>query len=165
VRGPGLVAVALLAASGCARVVTRPASREGATLYAVGSLSFEAPSDWRASGDDRRVRLVSPSGNATIEASAVADSSPDPDCLTSAAAALDRGTQGLRTVQRHASTFAGQRGVAEEADQGPWHGWAFATCAGGAQYRVWFAGRSPVSRELLAVERRLVESARLEGAP
>ena len=161
----GWLALAWLAAAGCARVVTRPDAREGASRYVVVGLSFEAPSDWRASGDDRHVRLVAPAGNGTIEASAVPDASAGPDCLGNAAAALERGTQGLSAVQRHGSTFAGQKAVAEEADQGAWHGWAFAACSGGVQYRVWFAGRSPVPQELLEVKRRLVESARLEAAP
>ena len=33
--------------------------------------------------------------------------------------------------------------IAQEADQGGWHGWAWATCDGGEQYRVFLAGRSP----------------------
>jgi uncharacterized protein YceK len=159
------LALALLALAGCAQVVTRPAASEGARVYVVGALSFEAPSDWRASGDERHVRLLAPALDGTIEASAVSEVRAGPDCLARAEAALERGTPGLTAVQRHASSFAGFKAVAEEADQGSWHGWAWATCTAGAQYRVWFAGRSPLSRELLSVQQRLLASARLEAVP
>jgi len=155
----------LLGLSACARVVTRPAAEEGERVYVVGALSFEAPNDWRASGDERHVRLLAPAEDGTIEATAVARPGGVPECLASAEAALARGADGLTAVQRHGSSFAGAKAVAQEADQGSWHGWAWATCSDGMQYRVWFAGRSPLSRELLDVQRRLLASARLGGTP
>lgn len=160
----GLVILAIVELVACGRIVTRPGSGEGTQAYWVGGLSFEAPSTWHASGGERRLRLVAPAGDAAIEASAVAEAGSLPECLASAEAALARGENGLTAVQRHSSSFAGQRAVAQEADQGAWHGWAWALCAEGMQYRVWFAGRSPLSRELLEVQRRLAASARL-GAP
>jgi len=158
------IAAALAVLSGCSRVTTRPSATEGESVYAVGALSFEAPSAWRASGDERHVRLVAPGDDATVEASAQRDAGPDASCLAAAEAALARGAAGLSAVQRHPSTLAGRKAVAQEADQGAWHGWAWATCAGGVQYRLWFAGRSPLSREMLEVQRRLLASAEL-GAP
>jgi hypothetical protein len=68
-------------------------------------------------------------------------------------------------VRRHPSTFAGRKAVAQEADHGGWHGWAWATCDRGEQYRVFLSGRTPVSRETIEVQRRLVATARLEGSP
>jgi len=155
----------LLGLSACARVVTRPAAGEGESVYLVGALSFEAPSDWRASGDERHVRLLAPAEDATIEATAVARPGDGSECLANAEASLARGSSGLRAVQRHGSSFAGQKAVAQEADEGAWHGWAWATCSDGTQYRVWFAGRSPLSRELLAVQRHLLASARMGAMP
>ncbi len=162
-----LTLAAVLALAGCAGVqpVSRAAADAGMRVYVVGELSFEAPSDWRATGDGSRVRLVAPGEDATIEASAARRDGPGPACLEDAEAALSRGAAGLGAVQRHGSTFAGQKAVAQEADQGPWHGWAWATCSGGIQYRVWFAGRSPLSRPLIEVQKRLVASARLGGSP
>jgi len=167
-----LLAVAtLLSLVACSHVqtlagpVTRPAGDEGMVVYVLGDLSFEAPQGWRAEGDDRHVRLVAPGDEATLEAVAAQSAGAEAECLADAEARLTRGAGGLSNVRRHATTFAGQKGVTQEADQGAWHGWAWAACAGGLQYRVWFAGRAPLSRELLEVERRLVASARLGAAP
>jgi len=55
--------------------------------------------------------------------------------------------------------------VAQEADGSGWHGWAWATCDGGEQYRVSVAGRAPVPREIVDVQRRVVSTARLGGKP
>jgi len=141
---------ALAALAGCARVATRPAATEGASVYTVGALSFEAPTAWQATGDERHVKIVAPGDDATIEARAEA--------------ALDRGAAGLSAVQRHPSTLAGRKAVEQEADRGGWHGWAWATCDGGVQYRLWFAGRSPLSREMLDAQKRLVGSAQIGGS-
>jgi len=155
---------ALAALAGCARVATRPAATEGASVYTVGALSFEAPTAWQATGDERHVKIVAPGDDATIEASAHADAGSEAECLSGAEAALDRGAAGLSAVQRHPSTLAGRKAVEQEADRGGWHGWAWATCDGGVQYRLWFAGRSPLSREMLDAQKRLVGSAQIGGS-
>jgi hypothetical protein len=165
-----LAAAGLLALAGCSHVLTRagpisrPGGTEGSTAYVVGDLAFEVPAAWRAEGDDRRLRLLAPGEEATVEAAAARAEGSDASCLADAEARLVRGEGALTGVRRHPTTFAGVKAVAQEADQGVWHGWAWAACAGGLQYRVWFAGRSPVPKETLEVRRRLVESARLGAA-
>ncbi len=161
----GVAAAALLTLAACSHVltragpVTRPGGDAGTVVYVVGALSFPAPADWRADGDDLRLRLDGP--EATLEATASPRQGASPDCLADAEAALSRGAAGLTGVRRHATTFAGQRAVTQEADQADWHGWAWATCAGGVQYRIWLAARSPVAPATLEAQRILVEGARL----
>jgi hypothetical protein len=118
----------------------------------VAELHFEVPADWRADGGPRQVKLVSPGGDALLEVRATAVPGPAAACLTEAEKALARGAASLGGVSRHPSTFAGKKAVAQEADQGGWHGWAWATCDRGEQYRVWLAGRAPVARETIDVQ-------------
>ncbi len=146
------------------RPVTRPSGDEGMVVYLVGRLAFTAPSGWSAAGDPTRVRLDAPRGEARLEASAVQRAFADEkECLSDAEAVLSRAESGFTNVRRHPTTFAGRRGVAQEADQGPWHGWAWAFCDGPRQYRVWFTGMSPLGREAVEAQRVLAASARLEG--
>jgi hypothetical protein len=160
-------AMAALALASCARVgpVSRPTPDGAARIYSVAGLSFEVPAGWRADGDPRKVKLTSPGGEALVEVKATAVAGPVADCLAGAEEALERGAASLSGVRRHASTFAGRKAISQEADQGGWHGWAWATCDRGEQYRVFLSGRSPVSRETIEVQRRLVATARLGGAP
>jgi hypothetical protein len=163
-----LAGAALLAGlAACARVtpVSRPTPDGTARVYAVAGLTFEAPASWTADGDPRRVKLQAPGGDAVVEARATAVKGPPAECLASAGESLERGSGDLTGIRRHASTFAGQKAVSQEADQGGWHGWAWAACHGGEQYRVFLAGRTPVSRETIEVQRRLVASARIGGSP
>jgi hypothetical protein len=111
------------------------------------------------------VRLSAPGGDALLEVKATAVAGTAADCLAGAGEALDRGATSLSGVRRHASTFAGRKAIAQEADQGGWHGWAWATCDRGEQYRVFLSGRAPVSRDTIEMQRRLVSTARLGGAP
>ncbi len=163
---PAWAALAALGLSACstARPVARPAADPGRTVYSVGALSFEAPAGWSAEGDSRKVKLEAPDGRATLEARAAAVAGPDAACLADAERALARGADALSGVRRHGSTFAGRKAVAQEADATGWHGWAWATCAGGEQYRVWLAARTPVDRERLEVQRLVVATARLAPA-
>lgn len=162
---------ALLALAACqttleqaGRPVTRPSGDEGMLVYLVGRLAFSAPSAWTASGDSARVRLVAPGGNAYLEASAVQRAfAGEKECLADAESVLARAEAGFSNVRRHPTTFAGRHAVTQEADQGPWHGWAWALCDGSRQYRVWFTGLSPVGREAIEAQRVLAASARLEG--
>jgi len=168
-RAALLLALAPLAAcettlAPAGRPVSRPAGDEGMVVYLVGRLAFSAPAAWGASGDAVRVRLDAPRGDARLEASAVQRTFTDEkECLAEAEAVLARAEAGFANVRRHPTTFAGRRAVIQEADQGPWHGWAWAFCDGPKQYRVWFTGLSPVGREAMEVQRVMAASARLEG--
>jgi hypothetical protein len=167
-----LAALALALSSACTtleqagRPVTRPAGDEGMVIYVVGRLSFEAPSTWNATGDDRRVRIASPAGEVRIEADAVTRPvAGEAQCLADAEAVLGRGAAGLTNARRHPTSFAGRRALTQEGDQGGWHGWAYAVCDGATQYRLWFTGLSPMSAEALEVHRVLVASAQLGASP
>jgi hypothetical protein len=148
------------------RPVTRPAGDEGMVVYVVGRLSFEAPSAWTATGDDRRVRITSPQGQVRIEADAVARPvAGEAECLADAETALVRGAAALTNVRRHPTSLAGRRALTQEGDQGGWHGWAYAVCDGTTQYRLWFTGLSPMGPEALEAHRVLVASAQIGAAP
>jgi hypothetical protein len=157
-------ALALSACAG-ARPVVRPAADPGRLVYSVGALSFEAPASWSAEGDSRKVKLEAPDRAATLEARATAAAGTDEACLADAGRSLERGATRLSAVRRHPSTLAGHKAIAQEADGDGWHGWAWAVCAAGDQYRVWLAARIPVDRERLEVQRRLLATARLDPAP
>ncbi len=143
----------------------RPAGDEGMVLYTVGRLTFEAPAAWRASGDARRVRLESEDGRALLDvAEAERHYASEGECLAQAEKSLSRGAADLTNVRRHPTVFAGRRAVTQEADQGRWHGWAFALCDVGNQYRVFFTGLSPLSEEAVAAYQALTASAQLSGS-
>jgi hypothetical protein len=163
-------ALALLAACTTVEQAGRPMTRqsrdEGMVVYVVGRLTFEAPSAWSATGDDRRVRITSQLGVVRIEADAVVRPvAGEAECLADAEAVLGRGAAGLTNARRHATSFAGRRGVTQEGDQGGWHGWAYAVCEGTTQYRIWFSGLSPMGPEALEAHRMLVASAQLGASP
>jgi hypothetical protein len=164
---PGAVVAAALLLVSCARVgpVSRPTPDGSARIYSVASLELEVPSGWRAEGDSRKVKAASPGGEAILEATATSVAGPAVRCLEGAEEALVRGASSLTGVRRHATTFAGRKAVAQEADQGGWHGWAWATCDRGEQYRVFLSGRAPISRETIEVQRRLAATARMGGSP
>ena len=165
----------LLTAGACALVherameqtpSSRPAVDEGMLLYTVGRLSFEAPAGWEAHGDGRHVALVSPRGDVHIEVQAGDTAFPDDKaCLERAEASLERGASRLLNVQRHPTTLAGRKAVVQEADDGSWHGWAWAVCDGGEQYRIFFTGRSPLDEEGVRAARLLPSSAALATRP
>jgi hypothetical protein len=164
---------AALALSACAIVheraqesvpQSRPAGDEGMLLYTVGRLSFEAPAGWRARGDARHVTLVSPADDARIDAQLSEKPFPDDrSCLAQAEDALARGQGKLTNVRRHPTSLASRRAVVQEADQGGWHGWAWAVCDRGEQYRVFFTGRSPLNAESVRASRLLGSSASFAG--
>lgn len=146
--------------------VSRPAGDEGMLMFTVGRLSFEAPADWPARGDPRRVLLLSPGNDGRIDAQVTERPfKNDGECLAQAEDQLVRGSAKLANVRRHATTFAGRKALVQEADQDGWHGWAWAMCDGGEQYRVFFTGRSPLSEELLRASRLLSSSAVLATKP
>ena len=169
----GLAALALAAAlsgSGCAGLRAlvsppqgSPTDRQGWLGWEVGSLRFEAPAGWTASGDGRRLTLEV-AGQARLEALAVEARHADGKaCLAAAEEALARGEAQLSRVRRHPTSLAGHPAVMQEADAGGWHGWAYAVCAGGEQHRLSFLGRSPIPAELLEAWREVVKSAKLGG--
>jgi hypothetical protein len=144
--------------------VTRSSGRTGWLVYQVGALAFEAPAAWDAGGDARRVALVPPEGMARLEAWDSGSHGADATaCLAEGEAALKARDAGLERVQRHPSTLGGQKAIAQEADQGSTHGWAWVACQGAVQHWLTFTGRSPVSQRHLEDLRAVVQSARLGG--
>ena len=145
---------------------SRAAGDEGMLLYTVGRLTFEAPAGWEARGDDRHVLLVSPQNDARIDAQ-LSDRTfkDDGECLAQAEQALVKGSARLSGARRHSTTLAGKKGLVQEADQEGWHGWAWATCDGGEQYRIFFTGRSPLGEEALRASRLIPSSAVLAARP
>jgi hypothetical protein len=167
VRRPVFLAAAAAALASCALLrppESRPSDRAGWLVYRVGAVSFEGPAAWRASGGERRVTLEAPDGGARLVVSEVEELFADERaCLAAAEEELRRGAESLTRVRRHTTSLAGRRAVAQEADQGPWHGWAWGLCHGGAQYRVFLAGFSPARPEVLEVQRALLERLRIGG--
>ncbi len=164
-----LAAAALLGA-GCGTIretlapapQARPAERPGWLVYPVGALALEAPGDWTASGGPDRLVLEPPNGAARLEAWRV----PTPfesvrACRDAAEESLRRGAGGLDRVRRHPTTAAGVAAVTQEADQGGWHGWAYALCDGRSQYRLFFTGRSPIPPALLETWQAVLQALRL----
>jgi hypothetical protein len=166
------LASAAVALAGCATLRDlvsapprgEPSGRPGWLVYDVGGLRFEAPESWRASGGDGRVKLEAPDGGARLEASIAEERFADEKtCIADAEDELRRGEAGLERVRRHPTTFAGKPGISQEADASGWHGWAYGICDGGVQYRIFFAGRSPLPPEVVEVYRTLVKTARVGG--
>jgi hypothetical protein len=168
------VTAALIAAALCScispglagRPASRPSGDEGMVIYSVGRLAFEAPAQWDARGDGRRIVVQPTDERAVLDVRQLERTfRGEAACLREAEDALARGSSEFRNVRRHSTTFAGRRAVTQEADQGPWHGWAYAVCDGGVQYRVFFSGRSPLPDEDVEAWRMLVASAQLGGPP
>jgi hypothetical protein len=140
-----------------------PAGQAGWVAWRVEGLRLEAPAAWAASGDARKLTLAA--DGLRLEAWVVDGRFADGKaCLAAAEEALQRGEERLTRVRRHASTLAGRPAVAQEADAGGWHGWAYAACDGAVQYRLFFTGRSPIPAEALEAWREVVRRARLGGA-
>ncbi len=155
-----------LALQACAvqRPVARPAGDEGMVLYQVGRLSFEAPRAWDATGGPAAVRAESEDGRAFLDVRVLGHRfAGERDCLARAGESLAQGAAGLANVRRHDTTLAGRRAVAQEADREGWHGWAWAVCDGGTQYRLFFTGISPVAGEALAALTALQASVWIGG--
>lgn len=174
-RAAVLSAAATAAAlAGCASMhrafepapASRPSADEGMLVYTVGRLSFEAPADWSARGDSRKVTFSPGDGMARLEAEVVDRSYRDETaCLAGAEDALGKGSAGLVNARRHPTTVAGRRAITQEADRAGWHGWAYAVCDGPVQYRIFLAGVSPLRPETLRAQRLLVASAQIGGSP
>jgi hypothetical protein len=166
------LAAGLLAIAGCAGVrqafspgpAGEPSGREGWLIYTVGDLRFEAPAGWQASGDGGHVSLGAPDGRARLEVTRVETSfGSEGECLARADEALRRGEAQLQRVRRHPTKVAGLRGVTQEADQGGWHGWAYAVCEGPVQYRMFFTTLSPATPDAQEAYRTLVQTVRIGG--
>ncbi len=156
---------ALLALASCgivSRPQSHPSGNAGTLTYTVGRLSFEAPSGWDASGDARRVLLVGPGTAGRLDARQVDRKfADDAQCLSDADAALQRGGERLTGVRRHASTLAGHKALYQEADRDGWHGWAWAVCDHGEQYRVFLTAPAPVGDATIRAMRLVSSSATL----
>jgi hypothetical protein len=166
-----LLLAALAALSGCAGIrealapppAGAPSGRPGWLVYTVGSLRFEAPEGWRASGGPRHLTLEAPDGGARLEVSTPdAPFVGEPACLADAEAQLRRG-ETMQRVRRHATTFGGARAQTLEGDAGGWHVWAWAACDGGSQYRIFLTARSPAPAQVVEAYRALTASARIGG--
>ena len=166
-----VVACALVALTACSivherawdtPVQGRPSGQRGLLMYGVGRLTFLAPDGWEARGGERRVQLSHPQGQGRLDVQLGDRTFKDEkECIASGEESLSKGSANLTNVRRHGTTFAGKRAVTQEADQGGWHGWAWAVCDGGTQYRVFFAGRSPVQKDVLDAWQALTKSAAL----
>ena len=156
----GLAALVAASAACAPSIRARPAGDEGMLMFTVGRLAFEGPVGWEQSGDARRVLLVSPQSGARLDVQLMARTyADDRECLAQAEQALERGSGSFTGVRRHATRLAGRKAVVQEADQAGWHGWAWAVCDGGEQYRLFFTGRSPLGEEELRASRLLPSSA------
>jgi hypothetical protein len=145
---------------------SRAGGDEGMLLYTVGRLSFEAPAGWQARGDARKISLTSPNDDGRIDAQVSDTRYPDDKaCLAQARDALVKGDAKLTNARRHPTTLAGREAIVQEADQGGWHGWAWAVCSGGEQYRIFFSGRSPLNAEAVRASRLIPASAVLAPGP
>jgi hypothetical protein len=162
-----------LALSGCAGLREllgpapegRPGARDGWLAYEVAGLAVEVPAGWRPSGGAERLSFDVPGGVARLEVTSLAATEgSDEACLEAAEAALERGAAGLTRVRRHRTSVAGRPAVVQEADQGGWHGWAYGLCRAGRQYRLFFAGRSPIEAPLLADWREVLRAVRFGGS-
>jgi hypothetical protein len=165
-----LALAALLAlGAGCASLfapapVGKPSGREGWLVYGVGSLRFEAPASWSASGGERRIKLEAPDGRAHVEISYPETPFPDARaCLAAAEEKLSAQATQLERARRHPTRFGGVAAQTLEADQGGWHVWAYAACDGGVQYRIFFTAATPAAAEHVEAQRALVSSARIGG--
>lgn len=143
--------------------VSRPGEESGTVVYRVGKLEFQVPLRWAARGDSLRVIAVHPEEQGRLEVQQAGAPLHDrAECLARAEETLQRGSAGAAGVRRHPTTFAGQAGLALEGDQGAWHGWAWAICDGGIQYRISFFGLTPLRDDVMAAWNGLVKSARLQ---
>jgi hypothetical protein len=134
-----------------------PAARQGWVAYRVAGLRVEAPAAWAASGDPRALVLDEPGAKGKLMVSVGDEPFGDTKaCLAAGEASLARGAAGLERVRRFPSKLAGRPAVAQEADQGAWHGWAWAVCDGGVLYRVFFTAVSTAPPEVLEVHRALL---------
>lgn len=166
------LAVLVLALAGCATLrdalapapVGKPSGREGWLVYELRALRFEAPAGWRPAGGERRVALEAPDGSARLEITYPApDLADEKACLAAADEKLRQQAGAFERARRHPTRFGGRPAQTLEGDQGGWHVWAFASCDGGVQYRVFFTARTPAPPEALEAYRALVESARIGG--
>lgn len=167
-----LLVLAFVLLSGCAAVRDvftsepqgRASGREGWLLYSVGALEVQAPADWKPRGDADRITLTAPEDVARLEVARASERYADEKrCLAAAEALLERGAASFQRVRRHPTKLAERPAIVQEADQAGWHGWGYAICDGGVQYRLFFAGRSPLPKEIIDVYRDLVARTRIGG--
>ncbi len=166
------LAAALALATGCATIhdafapapVGKPSGRAGWVVYTLGTLRFEAPESWHASGGDRKIKLEAPDGRARLEVSyPETPFAGEQACLAAADEKLKAQAAQLERARRHVTKFAGAAAQTLEADEGGWHVWAYAACDGGVQYRVFFTAATPAAPEHLEAQRTLVATARIGG--
>lgn len=159
------LAVALVAAAaGCGRLHGVPTTREGWLGYRAGALSIELPEDWRARGDPMHLQAEPPEGTAQLKVERLERLfGSEAECLAQAERALERGAAALKRSRRHPTRLDGLPAIVQEGDSGAWHGWAWAACDGRRQYRISFAGVSPMSPGIFEVQRGVEGSVRFDG--
>jgi hypothetical protein len=170
---PLALALALVFFAGCktvepAVVVPPPPSEEMATgdrVYRVDRLRFQVPGEWEARGGPRLVALEAPDQSAQLQVESIDSRAANEDeCLAHAEAALERGASGLTNVRRHQTSLGGRRALTQEADMpNAWHGWAYALCDGPTEYRLFFAGKTPLPPPAMDTFQKWIASVRLEG--
>jgi hypothetical protein len=163
-RRCAIVLAFLGGAAGCGGLKGTATGRPGWSGFRAGELSFELPDDWRVRGDPLRLRAEPGDGTArlTVERLERAFGS-ESECLAQADEALSRGAAALERSRRHPTRLGGRPAIVQEGDSGSWHGWAWAACDGRVQYRISFAGVSPISTGILAARRGVEESVRFSG--
>lgn len=162
---PWLLAIAIAASSaGCGGLSGLPSGRPGWLTYRVAELSIELPADWAARGDPTRIRVEPPGGTAQVTVERVERRfASEAECLADAERALARGAAGLERSRRHPTRVGGRPAVVQEGDRGGWHGWAWAACDRGWQYRLSFVGVSPMAPGIFAAQRGFEGSARFDA--
>lgn len=162
---PWLLALATAATvAGCGGIRGLPSDRPGWLAYRVGDLSVELPEDWSARGDPTRVQIEPPGGVARVTVERVERRfASEAECLSDAERALARGAAGLERSRRHPTRLGGRPAVVQEGDRGGWHGWAWAACDRGRQYRLSFVGVSPMAPPVFAAQRGFEGSVRFEA--
>jgi hypothetical protein len=158
-----VVGLALLASSGCNRLQGVPTGR-GWSAYRIGGLTLELPEDWVARGDALRLTARSPDGRAKVEAARLERAfASGAECLSKAEQSLARSAPGLERARHHPTKLGDRDAVTLEADQGGWHGWAWAACDGPQQYRLSFFGASPMDLDAVTAQRGIESSVRFDG--
>lgn len=156
----------VMAMGGCNRVRGAPTGRTGWLGYRLGEMALDLPEEWGARGDGRHLSAESPDGRAHVMAELAAGPfSAEAECLARAEQSLARGAVELERSRRHPTRLGGRSAVVQEADQRGWHGWAWAVCDRGRQYRISFFAVSPMTPEAFAAQRGIEAAVRFDGAP
>jgi hypothetical protein len=127
-------------------------------------MALDLPEEWGARGDGRHLSAESPDGRARVMAEQPdRPFSAEAECLARAEQSLARGAAELERSRRHPTRLGGRPALVQEADQRGWHGWAWAVCDRGQQYRLSFFAVSPMTPEAFAAQRGIEAAVRFDG--